>query len=72
MRELCEKAKVRPFRFHSTRHLSASLMYHNRVPMTEIQKILGHTSLNTTEIYIRSLGTEENGASTLPDPENRA
>jgi integrase len=71
MRELCAKAQVRPFGFHSIRHLSASLMYDNRVAMTEIQRILGHTNLTTTEIYIRSLGTEENGASTLPDPENR-
>lgn len=71
MRELCSKAGVRPFGFHSIRHLSASIMYHNRVPMTEIQKILGHTNLTTTEIYIRNLVTEESGASTLPDPYNR-
>lgn len=71
MRELCAKAQVRPFGFHGIRHLSASLMYQNGVPMTEIQKILGHSNLTTTEIYIRSLGTDEKAASTLPDPKNR-
>ena len=71
MRELCAIAKVRPFGFHSIRHLSASLMYQNHVAMTEVQRILGHTNLTTTELYIRSLRIEENSATTLPDPENR-
>ena len=71
MRELCANAGVKPFGFHSIRHLSASLMYHNGIPLTEIQRILGHSNLTTTEIYIKNLVTNEVGASVLPDPKNR-
>ncbi|WP_163340238.1 site-specific integrase [Desulfopila sp. IMCC35008] len=71
MRELCAEAKVKAFGFHGIRHLSASLLYHNGVPMTEIQKILGHSNLTTTEGYIKSLVVEEVGASFLPTPARR-
>lgn len=71
MRNLCRIAKVKPFGFHAIRHLSASLMYLKGVPMTEIQRILGHGSLTTTEIYIKNLVTENTYSSVLPGPENR-
>jgi integrase len=52
---LCDKAKVKPFTFHCLRHLSASLMADARVPLPEIQKILGHQRATTTDIYLRSI-----------------
>jgi integrase len=55
MKTLCRKAQIRYFRYHSLRHFGASLMAHLGVALTEIQKILGHESLSTTEEYIQSL-----------------
>jgi integrase len=52
---LCNKAGVKPFTFHCLRHLSASLMADAGVPLTVIQKILGHQRATTTDIYLRSI-----------------
>jgi len=56
MRKLCEKAKVKPFGFHSIRHLVATILYHKGSSLSEIQAILRHKSPATTEKYLRSLG----------------
>lgn len=37
--------------FHTARHTCATLLVHQRVPITTVQKLLGHTSVKTTEIY---------------------
>ncbi|WP_291558496.1 site-specific integrase [Bacteroides sp.] len=37
--------------FHSARHTCATLLIHKGVPITTVQKLLGHTSVKTTEIY---------------------
>lgn len=54
---LCEKAQVKKFGFHGIRHLTASQLFlkqgHN---VAEIQKLLRHTSPNTTVGYLKSLG----------------
>ena len=55
LKRLCREAKVKPFMFHSLRHLSASLMADAGVPITEIQIILGHQRVTTTDIYIKSI-----------------
>jgi len=54
MKNLCDKAGVRYFRFHPLRHAGASLMDINNVPIMAIQKILGHENRTTTEIYLHS------------------
>lgn len=56
MKSLCNKAGVRYFRFHTIRHSGASLMDQCNVPMGAIQKVLGHESRRTTEIYLHSAG----------------
>lgn len=55
LKTLCEKAKVKPFTFHCLRHLSASIMADAGVPITTIQKILGHQKASTTDIYLKSI-----------------
>ena len=39
------------FTYHTSRHTCATLLVHQGVPITTVQKLLGHTSVKTTEIY---------------------
>jgi integrase len=65
MRRLCEKAGVRYFRFHPLRHAGASTLDINNAPIGAIQRILGHESWTTTEIYLHSIGHPEREAMEL-------
>lgn len=56
MRSLCQKAGVRYFSFHAFRHLGASILSKEGVPLTDIQRVLGHQRATTTDIYLRSIG----------------
>jgi len=60
MKRLCQRAGVKFFGFHALRHLTASLMAANGVPMPEIQYILRHQAMTTTNGYIRRLGFANN------------
>ena len=40
-----------PCIFHCARHTCATLLVHQGVAITTVQKILGHTSVKTTQIY---------------------
>ena len=62
MTGLCRKAGVKPFGFHALRHSGASIMDMNNVPIGSIQRILGHESRVTTEIYLHSIGQAEREA----------
>ena len=53
---------VSSFRFHKLRHSGASIMDSNSVPLGAIQKIFGHESRRTTEIYLHTLGKMERDA----------
>ena len=54
---LCRQAGVKPFGMHSIRHLTASVLAGQNVPMKVIQEILRHKQLATTERYVRGLGS---------------
>jgi len=69
MRTLCRKAGVRYFRFHALRHFGASILDHARVPISSIQRILGHENRSTTEIYLHSIGEGEREAMQVFDRE---
>jgi site-specific recombinase XerD len=43
---------------HGFRHTFAVELSQEGVPLHDIQQLLGHTSLATTEIYLRSLSPE--------------
>ena len=37
--------------FHTARHTNATLLIYNGADITTVQKILGHKSIKTTQIY---------------------
>ncbi len=52
-KEFLEKNKLRVIRFHDLRHTCATMLRHTGVPMEDIQKFLGHSTIATTEgIYV--------------------
>ena len=60
MKALCEEAGVNPQKFfpHNLRHLLARVIYGIEKDIAKLADILGHSSINTTRIYIISTGTE--------------
>lgn len=54
--ELCEKAGVKPFGFHSLRHRGATkLLKERNIDIHSLMEILGHNNLSTTQRYIQTL-----------------
>jgi integrase len=52
MGRLCSKARVRPFGLHAIRHLTASILANEGVPLIIIQAILRHKSMHVTQRYL--------------------
>jgi integrase len=55
MKRLCAAAGVRHFGLHAIRHLSASILANDGVPVIVIQGILRHKNSNTTQRYLHRL-----------------
>ena len=60
MKKLCETAGVKPSKVfpHNLRKLFARTFYGIEKDIAKLADILGHSSINTTRIYIMSTGTE--------------
>ena len=60
MKELCEQANVSPSKVfpHNLRHLFARTFYGIEKDIAKLADILGHSSINTTRIYIMTTGQE--------------
>jgi len=60
MKSLCEKADVAPEKVfpHNLRHLFARTFYGIEKDIAKLADILGHSSINTTRIYIVTTGAE--------------
>ncbi len=60
MKSLCEQANVNPNKVfpHNLRHLFARTFYGIEKDIAKLADILGHSSINTTRIYIISTGDE--------------
>lgn len=60
MKALCKEANVNPQKVfpHNLRHLFARVFYGIEKDLAKLADILGHSSINTTRIYIISTGTE--------------
>ena len=56
--EIAKKSKIKKhFTFHTARHTCATLLIYQGVAITTVQKLLGHTSVKTTEIYSEVLSS---------------
>lgn len=60
IKALCKKADVQTFGFHGIRHLTASILIENDTPLIDIQTILRHKSITTTEKYLHRLNSVRN------------
>ena len=60
MKALCEKAGVESSKVfpHNLRHLFATLFYKACRDIVKLADILGHSSINTTRIYLMTTGAE--------------
>lgn len=60
MKNLCEQANVNPDKVfpHNLRHLFARTFYGIEKDIAKLADILGHSSINTTRIYIVTTGNE--------------
>lgn len=57
---LCEKAKVEPAKVfpHNLRHLFATIFYQACKDIVRLADVLGHSSIETTRLYLVTSGTE--------------
>jgi integrase len=52
---LCRKAGVKEFGLHGIRHLSASILIRAKVSLLDVQTVMRHTNLTTTQRYVHRL-----------------
>ena len=60
VKALCGEAKVAPSKVfpHNLRHLFAAIFYRATRDIVKLADVLGHSSINTTRIYLLSTGAE--------------
>ena len=60
VKALCGEAKVAPSKVfpHNLRHLFAAIFYRATRDIVKLADVLGHSSINTTRIYLLSTGEE--------------
>ena len=60
MKSLCQKAGVNTSKVfpHNLRHLFATLFYRATRDIVRLADVLGHSSINTTRIYLLTTGAE--------------
>ncbi len=65
LKKCCKELNIEYRSSHKLRFSTASIMYKNGMEDTELQKLLGHTSLNMTHHYLRNITTQEETASKM-------
>jgi integrase len=65
LKKCCEELGIEYRSSHKLRFSTASIMYKNGMEDTELQKLLGHTSLTMTHHYLRNITSQEETASKM-------
>jgi integrase len=65
LKKCCEELGMEYRSSHKLRFSTASIMYKNGMEDTELQKLLGHTSLTMTHHYLRNITSQEETASKM-------
>lgn len=65
LKACCEELGIEYRSSHKLRFSTASIMYKNGVEDTELQKLLGHTSLTMTRHYLRNVTSDEETANKM-------
>lgn len=60
MKQLCKSADIEPVKVfpHNLRHLFATTFYRSCRDIVQLADVLGHSSVETTRIYLLTTGTE--------------
>lgn len=62
LKSFCEEIDVTPIKFHDLRATFITQMLNNGVPLSKVMAIVGHSSLKTTQGYLRLSGKDVEGA----------
>ena len=65
LKKCCEELGIDYRSSHKLRFSTASIMYKNGVEDTELQRLLGHTTLTMTHHYLRNITSQEETASKM-------
>lgn len=65
LKRCCQTLNIKYRSSHKLRFSTASIMYKNSVNETELQKLLGHTSLTMTRHYLRNVTSDKETASKM-------
>ena len=62
LKSFCEEIGITPIKFHDLRATFITQMLNNGVPLSKVMAIVGHSSLKTTQGYLRLSGKDVEGA----------
>jgi len=62
LKSFCEEIGITPVKFHDLRATFITQMLNNGVPLSKVMAIVGHSSLKTTQGYLRLSGKDIEGA----------
>ncbi|MGE0632381.1 MAG: tyrosine-type recombinase/integrase [Pseudobdellovibrionaceae bacterium] len=62
LKSFCQEIGITPIRFHDLRATFITQMLNNGVPLSKVMAIVGHSSLKTTQGYLRLSGKDIEGA----------
>ncbi|MDY0040543.1 MAG: tyrosine-type recombinase/integrase [Desulforhabdus sp.] len=76
LKNFCQEIGITPIKFHDLRATFITQMLNNGVPLSKVMAIVGHSSLKTTQGYLRLSGKDIEGATEdlniqVPEAEER-